>query len=169
MRRLQPDDGRHAARLASAGGAYAGTWLGTLPLTERAREFPDVFRIALCLRLGAPIAELAEREYACPSCNQPLDAFGFHPGTCKKGNIGYAWTLRSDVLEGAIAYVAQRMNVHAVRVGNANWFGMAGWDPTARGGLGAYRKADVVFPGFCGGGRKHLFIGVAASPSRLRR
>ena len=51
----------------------------------------------------------------CPSCSVPLDDFGFHPGTCKKGNAGYAWTLRSEALEGALAFVARRMNVHAVR------------------------------------------------------
>ena len=38
---------------------------------------------------------------------------------------------------------------------------MAGYDPRAKSGKGAWRKADVVFPGFCGGGQKHLFIDVA--------
>ena len=48
-----------------------------------------------------------------------------------------------------------------MRVGNANWFGAAGYDPRARSGQGAWRKADVVFPGFCGSGQRHLFIDVA--------
>ena len=67
--------------------------------------------------------------------------YGFHPGTCKRGNVGYAWTLRSDKLEGALAYVARRMGVHAVRVGSANWFGAAGYVPHENGGQGAYRRA----------------------------
>jgi len=157
--KLQPD-ARHRARLASASGAYAGAWLGRLP-TGDDYEQPHIYRAALCLRLGAPFDELLLRQHRCPSCAAPLDAFGFHPGTCKKGNAGYAWTVRSERLEGALAFVARRMGVHAVRVGNANWFGMAGYDPRARGGQGAWRKADVVFPGFCGGGQRHLFVDVA--------
>ena len=51
--------------------------------------------------------------------------------------------------------------MHAVVIGSANWFGMAGWDPLARNGQGAFRRADVVFPGFCGGGQRHLYIDVA--------
>ena len=31
----------------------------------------------------------------------------------------------------------------------------------ARNGQGAFRRADVVFPGFCGGGQRHLYIDVA--------
>ena len=38
---------------------------------------------------------------------------------------------------------------------------MAGYDRRARNGQGAWRKADVVFPGFFGGGQRHLFIDVA--------
>ena len=87
--------------------------------------------------------------------------YGFHAGTCKRGNTGYAWTIRSEKLEGSLAYVARRMGVHAVRVGNANWFGAAGYAPQAKRGQGAYRAADVVFPGYLGGGQRHLFIDVA--------
>ena len=86
---------------------------------------------------------------------------GFHPGTCKSGNAGGAWTQRSCVLEGALAYIACRVGVYAVQIGNANWFGTAGWDPLAKNGAGAYRKADVVFVGFNGGGQRHLFVDVA--------
>ena len=71
------------------------------------------------------------------------------------------WTQRSCVLEGALAYIACRVGVYAVQIGNANWFGAAGWDPLAKNGQGAYRKADVVFVGFNGGGQRHLFIDVA--------
>ena len=78
--------------------------------------------------------------------------YGFHPGTCKSGNAGGAWTQRSCVLEGALAYIACRVGVYAVQIGNANWFGAAGWDPLAKNGAGAYRKADVVFVSFFGGG-----------------
>ena len=74
-----------------------------------------------CLRLGAPFDELLLRggaqQQRCPSCAGHLDEFGLHPGTCKKGNTGYAWTIRSERLEGALAFVARRMGVHAVRVG----------------------------------------------------
>ena len=114
---LQPD-ARHRARLISAGGAYAGAWLGKMPTDDDAA--PNLYRTALCLRLGAPFAELQFRQQCCPNCNTLLDVYGFHPGTCKRGNVGYAWTLRSDKLEGALAYVARRMGVHAVRVGGAN-------------------------------------------------
>ena len=158
---LQPD-ARHRARLASASGAYAGAWLGKMPIDADDAPRPEVYRIALCLRLGAPLHELQFRQqHRCPSCDAPLDVYGFHPGTCKKGNTGYAWTIRSERLEGALTYVARRMGVHAVRVGNANWFGAAGYAPQAKRGQGAYRKADVVFPGFTGGGQRHLFIDVA--------
>ena len=116
---LQPD-ARHRARLASAGGAYAGAWLGRLP-THDDYEQPQIYRAALCLRLGAPFDELLLRggaqQQRCPSCAGHLDEFGLHPGTCKKGNTGYAWTIRSERLEGALAFVARRMGVHAVRVG----------------------------------------------------
>ena len=157
---LQPD-ARHRARMASARGAYAGAWLGMMPTGADDAPRPEVYRIALCLRLGAPLTELQLRPHRCPSCDAPLDVYGFHPGTCKRGNTGYAWTIRSEKLEGSLAYVARRMGVHAVRVGNANWFGAAGYAPQAKRGQGAYRAADVVFPGYLGGGQRHLFIDVA--------
>ena len=160
VRALQPD-AQHRARLASTGGAYAGAWLGVLPLNDGSTALPHEYRIALCLRLGAPLAELTHGELRCPSCGLVLDVYGFHPGTCKKGNVDYAWTQRSERLEGALAFVARRMGVHAVVVGSSNWFGMAGWDPRARNGKGAFRRADVVFPGFNGGGQRHLYADVA--------
>ena len=162
--RLQPD-GRHAARLASASGMYAGAWLATMPLARHTSAAPYTFRTALCMRLGAPLDELraagGSEGHPCPNCGEPLDLYGFHPGTCKRGNVGYAWTQRSEALESAIASAANAMHVYALRVGNANWFGVAGWDPAAGGGRGRYRKADVVCPGFFGGGQRHLYLDAA--------
>ena len=158
---LQPST-RHRARLVSAAGAYAGAWLGVLPSSDGHTARPAIYRLALCLRLGMPLHELeAAPGTRCSACNVFLDVYGFHPGTCKSGNAGGAWTQRSCVLEGALAYIACRVGVYAVQIGNANWFGTAGWDPLAKNGAGAYRKADVVFVGFNGGGQRHLFVDVA--------
>jgi len=158
---LQPSS-QHRARLVSAAGAYAGAWLGVLPSNDGHTALPGEYRLALCLRLGMPLHELEAASHTrCSACDALLDVYGFHPGTCKAGNAGGAWTQRSHRLEGALAFVANRMGVYAVRVGNANWFGVAGWDPLAKNGRGAYRMADVVLVGFCGGGQRHLFIDVA--------
>ena len=107
---LQPS-AQHRARLVSAAGAYAGAWLGVLPSNNDGHAArPAAYRLALCLRLGMPLHELeAAPATHCSACDMFLDVYGFHPGTCKSGNAGGAWTQRSCVLEGALAFIACRM------------------------------------------------------------
>ena len=59
VRGEQPDD-RERARVCSAAGQHAGAWLGAVPVSDRLRALPRHFQLALCMRLGAPISDLAE-------------------------------------------------------------------------------------------------------------
>ena len=50
---------RHEARLRSAAGQHAGSWLAVFPLTRWTTARGRDYQLALCLRLGAVLPELA--------------------------------------------------------------------------------------------------------------
>ena len=73
---------RHEARLRSAAGEHAGSWLAVFPLTRWTTARGRDYQLALCLRLGAVLPELAPVRgvrVRCGGCTEELDEFGFHP------------------------------------------------------------------------------------------
>ena len=54
---LQPD-ARHRARVLSAGGLHAGSWLCVLPITMHTTAHARHYQFALALRLGLELPEL---------------------------------------------------------------------------------------------------------------
>ena len=160
----QPGD-RHRARFLSAGGLGAGAWLGTFPITVMGTARARHFQLALLMRVGGELPELAPVrgwQYPCGArvCGGLHDSYGFHPGTCRAGNRYGLWTLRHDAVQLMLVYVVRRLGFQALScsAGAGNWFGAAGW----RAGSTGYRRADVVMPHHLGMGR-HLFLDVAVT------
>ena len=158
---------RHEARLRSAAGEHAGSWLAVFPLTRWTTARGRDYQLALCLRLGAVLPELVPVRgvrVRCGGCTEELDEFGFHPGICRGGNRHSLWTIRHDAGQMAIILVSRRMGyaVQAVSVGAGNWFGAAGYRAGRSARSGDYRRADVVYPHYFGPGR-HLFLDVAVA------
>eukprot|EP00966_Prymnesium_polylepis_P015721 363121-Prymnesium_polylepis.1 len=54
----QPDR-RERTRVCSAAGQHAGAWLGAVPVSDRLRAHPRLCQLALCMRLGVEISDLA--------------------------------------------------------------------------------------------------------------
>ena len=167
---MQPDP-RHRARVISAGGSHAGSWLGAFPvnqwLTARGRHY----QLALCVRLGAIIPDLSRwpgEEVRCGGCHEHThDAYGCHPSVCKAGNRGALWTKRSGALERAIVGALWAKGQAARLTGGINWFGQAGWTASAKGkdgkrGKGGYVRADVIAPHYKGP-TSHLFLDAAVT------
>jgi len=155
-------DRAHRARVLSAGGPGAGAWLRGIPVTDRMRAAPAVFRLALVLRLGVPIPELGGCVTSCGGCGAAHDCFGRHPSVCGSGNRLGLWTDRHDAVQRAIMWVFRRAGQSIRAVGQQHLFGSAGWTPS-----GGYLLADLFVPSYRAVGR-HLFIDVAvADPGGL--
>ena len=160
---------RDQARLLSAGGLCAGHWLGVWPISRLGTARARHYQLALALRLGLPLPELAADPVsglrpACGGCGMLHDAFGWHPGQCRAGNRRGLWTVRHDAVETMLVYVLRRLGLQGVLVvsrGAGNWFGAAAARTDGRPG---YRRADVVARGYHGEGR-HAFLDVAVTDS----
>ena len=162
MRGEQPDD-RERARVCSAAGQHAGAWLGAVPVSDRLRALPRHFQLALCMRLGAPISDLAElpRPARC-ACGAAHDEGGWHPSSCRQGNRGGAWTVRHDALQWALIWVLRRLRGHVAAVGKMDMFGSA-----ARAEAGRALHADIVAYHWRSPGR-HLWVDVAITTPDTR-
>ena len=157
---MQPDD-RHRARFLSAGGTYAGHWLNALPGLSHLTASGPVYRLALCLRLGAPIAELAE--LTCQACSAEHDAFGFHPSSCPRGNRGNLLSRRGSALEYAVQRACRLVGQPArLCTSGAYWLGSVAWRPGRDGGEGGYLRPDVVLPHYRGP-ISHYFLDAAVT------
>ena len=165
--RLQPDD-RHRARVLSAGGLHAGSWLCVFPITMHATARARHYQLALALRLGLELPELLPAQgvpikCGAAHCGADHDAYAFHPGVCRAGNRNGLWTVRHDALQLMLVHVVRLLGyaVQSVSVGAGNWFGAAGYSPAKN----SYKRADVVLPHYLGPGR-HMFLDTAvACPS----
>jgi hypothetical protein len=157
---MQTDD-KQRARVLSAGGHHAGTWLAAFPIslwtTARGRHYS----LALNMRLGQPLPELLSnlgtpKFCGAKGCGQQHDPFGFHPSMCRAGNRWGLWTVRHDAFEMATTHALRRAGRRAITCsrGSGNWFGAAAIRQGAKSG---YKRADIVLPNFYGPGR-HLFI-----------
>ena len=159
---LQPDD-RHRARVLSASGLHAGSWLAAFPVTMHATARARHYQLALAMRLGLELPELLAVQgnpVKCGStaCGGVHDAFAFHPASCRAGNRKGLWTMRHNALELMLVHVVRLLGyaVQSCSVGSGNWFGTAGFDPVTK----TYKRADVVLPHYLGPGR-HLFLDTA--------
>ena len=118
MLQSQPGD-RHRARFLSAGGLGAGAWLGTFPITVMGTARARHFQLALLMRVGGELPELAPVrgwQYPCGArvCGGLHDSYGFHPGTCRAGNRYGLWTLRHDAVQLMLVYVVRRLGFEAL-------------------------------------------------------
>ena len=68
---LQPD-ARHRARVLSAGGLHAGSWLCVFPITMHATARARHYQLALALRLGLELPELLPAPGAHVRCSAAL-------------------------------------------------------------------------------------------------
>ncbi len=68
------------ARLRAVATKESGSWLNALPLTALGTHLIDnVFRVAVGLRLGAPLCI----PHTCGQCGGPVDQFGHHGLSCR--------------------------------------------------------------------------------------
>ena len=51
------------------------------------------------------------RGYVCGGLH---DSYGFHPGTCRAGNMYGLWTLRHDAVQLMLVYVVRRLGFQAL-------------------------------------------------------
>ena len=150
------------ARVCSAAGAHAGDWLCCMPVTYALRAASRHFQLALAMRLGAELHELAEGPvHFCRGCGGGLDRLGRHYQHCGSHNRLSLSTTRHDGLQCGLQLVIRRLRRVVHVVGHQRWFtgaavAAAGLDPTE--GQGLY--ADLVLPHYRAPGR-HLFIDVA--------
>ena len=129
-----------------------------MPVTDRLRAAPDVFRLALTLRLGVPVPELCGGVWPCGGCGSGvLDVWGRHPCCCKSGNRLSLWTDRHDSVQRMLQWVFRRAGVMTHEVGWRRSFGAAGFTDT-----GGYLRADLYCPGYRAVGRD-LFMDVAVA------
>jgi hypothetical protein len=160
---LQPD-ARHRARVLSAGGLHAGSWLCVFPITMHGTARARHYQLALALRLGLELPELlsvrGERVKCGAKCGAEHDVYAFHPGVCRAGNRKGLWTVRHDALQLMLIHIVRLLGyaVQTCSVGAGNWFGAAGWSPEKR----SYKRADVVMLHFLGPGR-HMFLDTAVT------
>ena len=69
------------ARLQAASQPHTAAWLQALPVANLGLLLdPDTVRIAVALRIGAPICE----PHNCRLCNRPVGRLAYHPLSCKK-------------------------------------------------------------------------------------
>jgi hypothetical protein len=160
-----------AAQFRSAGGQFAGHWVQAIPVATHWRARSRAYQLALRLRLGVVIPELAAVERGGPAvkcgCGAEHDAFGRHPSQCKKGNADFRWTDRHDALERAVLCAMRSLGQTARRVGRKNFFGSAA--PIGSDGRPKQLCADIILPGYHGLGR-HIFIDAAITePATLAR
>ena len=160
---LEMQDDRHRARLLSASGLHAGSWLCVFPLVPRGSARARHYQLALCQRLGMEIPELTPVRgvaRACHGCGGAHDAYGFHIGVCKAGNRRALWTIRHNALESTIVHVTRRVGYQCqvCSVGAGNWLGAAAYDRNK----GTYKRTDVVLPNHYGPGY-HLFLDAAVA------
>ena len=123
-----------------------------------------MFQLGLCMRLGAPISDVAERPGARCVCGDLHDAGGWHPSVCRRarGNRDGAWTTRHDALQWALVWVLRRLRGQAQAVGKRQMFGSASFTHAGRA-----LHADIVSYHWRGPGR-HLWVDVAvATPAAL--
>ena len=157
---MQKDD-RQRARVLSAGGHHAGSWLAAFPVslwtTARGRHYS----LALNMRLGRPLPELLSnlgtpKFCGASGCAQQHDVFGFHPSMCRAGNRWGLWTVRHDAFQMSMTHAVRRAGRQAVTCsqGSGNWLGAAA---VRRGAKSGYKRTDFVMPNFYGPGR-HLFV-----------
>ena len=151
---------RHRARLRSAGGISAGAWLDVMPVSDRLRAAPRLFWLALCMRLGMPIADLLPvdgRVPTCLACGAEHDAFGRHPSVCRTGNRASMFTVRHDALQSALLWVYRTVGLAASAVQGASYLGTAGY--TASGGQ---LRPDIAVWHYRAPSR-HMFLDVAVT------
>ena len=78
---LSGQDQVHRARLLAASEPHTAAWLQALPVPSLGLYLdPETVRIAVALRLGAPICE----PHLCRLCNRPVNTLGHHALSCKK-------------------------------------------------------------------------------------
>ena len=145
----------HKARFLSTGGQHAGTWLAAFPMNYYSRARSRIYKLALSIRLGEELPELATRSVSCGGCNCAIDPWGFHYGSCK--NRGGLWTVRHDVTESAIIWGARHCKLQArTTKGAGNLFGIAATGNTS----GGYKRADIIVDNMYGLHRS-LYLDVA--------
>ena len=156
--RAEQPDRRERTRVCSAAGQHAGAWLGAVPVSDRLRALPRSYQLALCMRLGVEISDLAElpRPALCV-CGAAHDAFGWHPSVCRKGNRENAWTVRHDTVQWALIWVLRRLRGNVSAVGKRDMFGSA-----AMATVGRALHADIVAYHWRAPGR-HLWVDVAVT------
>ena len=120
------------------------------------RARPRLYQLALCMRLGVPIPELAVAGgVLCKGCGTLHDEWGRHPSCCAKGNRSYLWTDRHDGFQRAVQRAMWFARLTARAVGTKDYFGSAN-PPDKK------LRADLVCMHYSGMGR-HLFIDVAVT------
>ena len=156
-------DDASRARLLSAGGLHAGSWLTVFPMTPWATVRGRHYQLGLCMRLGIPLPELMpvppDLAPMCGGCATRHDPIGSHPSICRVGNRRGLWTARHDAVQAMLLHVIRRLGYSAqsVSVGAGGWFGAAGFSADGR-----TRRADLVLTHYYGPGR-HLFLDVAVT------
>ena len=142
---------------------HAGAWLDLMPTHVSCQAPARSFQLALAMRLGAELVELADvplAERMC-GCGAVHDVFGRHPSSCKAGNRHGLWTVRHDALQRSLEWVARSVGRSVRVVGRVRWFSAAAlraagrtWDQPL--------FADLVLPHYRAPGR-HLYIDAAVT------
>ena len=71
----------HRARLLASCQPHTAAWLQAIPVPSLGLHLdPETVRIAVALRIGAPICE----PHSCRLCNRPVGRLGHHALSCKK-------------------------------------------------------------------------------------
>ena len=89
------------ARLLAASLPHTGAWLQAIPVASLGLHLdPETVRVAVALRLGAPICE----PHDCGQCGHPVDRQGHHGLSCKKSAGRFPrHTNLNDVVKRALA------------------------------------------------------------------
>ena len=98
-----------------------------IPVADCWRARPQLFQLALCVCLGAPIPELdVSGGVACGACVMTHDKYGRHPSLCMRGNRSYLLTERHDGFQRAVQRALWFARVTTCAVGTRrNYFGSA--------------------------------------------
>ena len=141
-------DDKQRARVLSAGGLHAGSWLAAFPVTPWTTARGRHYSLALNMRLGIPLPELLSaqgRPKLCTAgkCGQQHDVFGFHPSMCRAGKQWGLWTVRHDAFQMAMTHAIRRSGRQAITCsqGSGNWLGPAA---VREGSKTGYKKTDIV-------------------------
>jgi hypothetical protein len=141
------------ARLLSLLLPYAGAWVNALPLKDLGLHLTDQqYRTAGLSRLGMPVyvAPAGKEGWKCHSCKVGLhDRFGHHATSCP-GRYG-AYT-RHEMVKGVLLKFAREAGYPGAKA-----------EPSGMDRDSRKRPADVLIPGWWGGGPAWVDVAVTAA------